>query len=106
VLSSAVIKITGTVEPIALNRRRISMPEIPPKLMSRTMHATSLALSQSRKASAELKTFVVKSDASNNLLSPLKTLGSSSIIAITWRFVDNLPTAFDVPELNEFPLSF
>jgi hypothetical protein len=30
-VSSAVIYITGTVEPLAVKRRRVSMPDMPPK---------------------------------------------------------------------------
>ena len=103
IVSSAVMKITGVVEPIAFNRRCISMPDMPPMWMSRTMHVTSLALLRSRNASAELKTSVVKSDASNIRLSPLKMLGSSSTIA-TRRFVDKLPSLRE-PEPELFCLS-
>ncbi len=83
VVSCAVMKITGILEPIVVNRRRNSMPVMPAMCMSRTMHITSVALSRSRNVSAELKTSVAKPDASSMRLSPLKTLGSSSTIATT-----------------------
>jgi hypothetical protein len=97
IVSSAVMKITGVVDSIAFNRRCISIPDMPPIFMSRTVHVTSLALPRSRNASAELKTSAVKSDASDTRLSPLKTLGSSSTIA-TRRFVDKLPSLGREPE--------
>src|SRR5262245_53425577 len=80
--SNAVMNMTGRLEPDAVNCRRNSMPEMPPKLISKIRQAAFLAFSPFRNASADANAWVQKPCALNKRTIPFSILGSSSTTAI------------------------
>ncbi len=90
------MKITGIVEPIAFNRRRSSMPEIPPRLISSTMQDTLLISPRARNASADPKVSVENFEASSRRLRLFNTLGSSSTIATSFDCIRRTPISAQI----------
>jgi len=83
------MKITGRDDPDALRRCRNSIPESPPRSMSRRRQSTCFTASPSRNASAESKARTSKPCASNKFRMASRVPGSSSTIAMTFRLVGN-----------------